>query len=184
MKDLELYMYEGELWCLYSDGRNERVTERSTELISQLLDEISELYPEAYEDLSGWFAKSSRNVPYYRYLIASQFCRCNFGKLDSARKDIDRRWNFNFERVECPLRGRCTHENRVCNPMFNSRMSEAEARVMKMVYEGYGNDEIAESLYLSPHTVKNHIKRVYLKLGIHEKAEFIRYAKDNNLFKD
>jgi len=30
--------------------------------------------------------------------------------------------------------------------------------------------------------VKNHIKSVYRKLGIHEKSEFIRYANKNNLF--
>ena len=46
------------------------------------------------------------------------------------------------------------------------------------------NDEIADRLYLSPHTVKNHIKSVYIKLNIHEKSEFIQYAHKNNLFKD
>ena len=55
---------------------------------------------------------------------------------------------------------------------------------IKVVYEGISNDEIAERLYISPHTVKNHIKSVYLKLGIHEKSEFIQYAHNNNLFND
>ena len=57
-------------------------------------------------------------------------------------------------------------------------------RVMKLVYDGKSNDDIADSLYLSPHTVKNHIKSVYRKLCIHEKSEFIRYAHNNNLFND
>ena len=55
---------------------------------------------------------------------------------------------------------------------------------MQLVYEGFNNEDIAERLYLSPHTVKNHIKSVYLKLDIHEKSEFIQYAHKNNLFKD
>jgi hypothetical protein len=57
-------------------------------------------------------------------------------------------------------------------------------RVMQLVYEGFNNEDIAERLYLSPHTVKNHIKSVYLKLDIHEKSEFIQYAHKNNLFKE
>lgn len=55
---------------------------------------------------------------------------------------------------------------------------------MKLVYDGKSNDDIADSLYLSPHTVKNHIKSVYRKLCIHEKSEFIQYAHNNNLFND
>ena len=53
---------------------------------------------------------------------------------------------------------------------------------MKLVYKGVSKAEIAEQLYISPYTVKNHIKSVYLKLGIHEKAEFIQYANNHNLF--
>ena len=80
------------------------------------------------------------------------------------------------------MRGECKLESIVCFPKFNTRLSEAELRVMHLVYDGVGNDEIAERLYLSPHTVKNHIKSVYAKLGIHEKSEFIRYANKNDLF--
>lgn len=184
MKDLEFYIFEDELWCMFPDGRNEQITERSTDIIKKVLDRIRECYPEAYAELMKWYQKSSMNVPYFQYLMVNRFCRCNFGKLDTTQKDIDNATNFNFERVSCPLRGECPYENKVCNPRFNSRLSDAELRVMKLVYNGYSNDEVADTLYLSPHTVKNHIKSVYLKLGIHEKAEFIRYANNNNLFKD
>lgn len=183
MRDLEFYIYEDELWCI-SDGKNEQVTERNVELVKYMLCEIREFFPDAYKDLSKWFQKSAQNVPYFQYLIVDQFCRCNFGKLDSTKKDIDRKGHFNFERINCPMRGRCLHENKVCNPTFNTRISDAEMRVMKMIYDGCNNEEIADKLYLSPHTVKNHVKSVYIKLGIHEKSEFIQYAHKNNLFKD
>lgn len=42
--------------------------------------------------------------------------------------------------------------------------------------------EIAGMLYLSPETVNNHIRNIYYKLGVHDKAEFIRYANDNSIF--
>lgn len=184
MRDLEFYIYEDELWCMFSDGKNKQVTEHDIELIKDMLCKIREFYPEAYKDLTKWFQKSSQNVPYFQYLIVDQFCRCNFGKLDSTTKDVDRKGLFNFEKGYCPMNGRCPHANIVCNPKFNSRISDAEMRVMKMIYEGCSNDEIADKLYLSPHTVKNHIKSVYIKLGIHEKSEFIQYAHSHNLFKD
>lgn len=184
MRDLEFYIYEDELWCMFSDGKNEQVTEHNIELIKEMLCKIREFYPEAYKDLTKWFQKSAQNVPYFQYLIVDQFCRCNFGKLDSTTKDVDGKGTFNFEKGYCPIYGRCPHANIVCNPKFNSRISDAEMRVMKMIYEGCNNEEVADKLYLSPHTVKNHIKSVYVKLGIHEKSEFIQYAHKNNLFKD
>ena len=61
-------------------------------------------------------------------------------------------------------------------------MSVAELRVMKLVYEGLGKDEISERLFISPNTIKNHVRSVYAKLGIHEKSEFVKYVKENDLF--
>ena len=116
--------------------------------------------------------------------MVRRFCKCNFGELDNTSRDIDKNGGFNFERVKCPMRGECKYEGIICCPQFYSHISNAEMRVMQMVYQGANNEEIADKLYLSPHTVKNHIKSVYIKLDIHEKSEFIQYAHKNNLFKD
>lgn len=184
MKDLEFYIYENELWCMFPDGCNERVTESHTKLVRSILDRIREHYPDAYKALTECYRKSSQNVPYFQFLMANRFCRCNFGNLDRTKNDIDSKGMFNFERVPCPLRGECKYDGVICCPKFSSKLSDAELRVMKLVYEGHSNDEIADKLYLSPHTVKNHIKSVYIKLKVHEKSEFIDYAHRNNLFKD
>ncbi len=181
MEQLEFYIYESELWCKYADGRNEVVTENDTNLIESLLGMIREHYPVAYKALEKEYQKSAANVPYYQYLIIRRFSKCNFGKLDTTKLDVAS-GRFNFEKVDCPMRGECKLEGVVCFPKFNTRLSEAELRVMRLVYDGVGNEEIAERLYLSPHTIKNHIKSVYAKLGIHEKSEFIRYANKNDLF--
>lgn len=182
MGGLEFYIFEDELWCKSDDGRNLIVDESQTELIKSILDEIREYYPIAYNALSREYQKSALNVPYYQYLIVRRFCKCNFGKLDGTKYDISRIGKFNFEKVECPLRGECRFEGVICSPKFNSKLSDAELRVMKLVYQGVGKNEIAEQLYLSPNTIKNHIKSVYMKLGIHEKSDFLRYANDNNMF--
>lgn len=182
MGGLEFYIFEGELWVKSDDGKNQVVDESQTELIKSVLEEIRECYPAAYKALTKEYQKSALNVPYYQFLIVRRFCKCNFGKLDWTKPDVDKDGRFNFEKVECPLRGECKYEGVVCTPKFNSKLSEAELRVMKLVYHGVSKEEIAEQLYISPNTVKNHIKSVYLKLGIHEKAEFIRYVNNHNLF--
>lgn len=86
--------------------------------------------------------------------MARRFAKCNFGNLDSTVEDINNNGKVNFEHVQCPLRGECKYEDIICNPQFNSSLSDAEMRVMKLVYDGKSNDDIADSLYLSPHTVK------------------------------
>lgn len=182
MGGLEFYIFNGELWCKSDDGENKIVDERQTEIIETVLGAIRECYPLAYKALAKEYEKSLLNASYYQYLIVRRFCKCNFGKLDGTKYDIDTSGRFNFEKVECPLRGECKNEGVICSPKFNSKLSDQELRVMKLIYHGESKEEVAERLYISPYTVKNHIKSVYLKLGIHEKSEFIQYANNNNLF--
>lgn len=178
---MEFYIYNDELWYITEDGENKKFSERDTSLISDILETIEEMYPDAYKALQEEYKRSSLNIRYYQYLMVRRFCRCNFGELDSTKADI-RGGAFNFERVSCPLRGECKHDGVICCPRFNSKLSEAELRVMRLIYAGMTIEEVATNLYLSPHTVKNHIKATYTKLGIHEKAEFVKYANSNNLF--
>lgn len=176
----EFYIYNNELWCMTAES-NRVVTEQDTELISMMIERIREQYPEAYQALEKAYAKSRMNVPYFQFKIVNRFCRCNFGELDCTKEDITNE-GFNFEKVTCPMRGECALEGIVCMPKFNTKISDGEMRVMRLVYEGLDIPTIAEQLYLSPNTIKNHIKSVYRKLGIHEKADFIRYANTNKLF--
>ena len=184
MKNLEFYIFESDLWCMFPDGRNERVTEKSLDIIHEILNIIQEQYPDAYSALSECYSKSSFNVPHFQFLMVKRFCKCNFGNLDNSQKDVNGFSGFNFEHVQCPLRGECKYEGRICGAKFNTKLSDAELRVMRLFYMNCSVDEIADTLYLSPNTVKNHIKSTYRKLGIHEKAEFMTYAHNNNIFSD
>ena len=97
--------------------------------------------------------------------------------------DVDENWNFKFEFVGCPLRGECDGFKKICEPKFNSTLSDSQLRVMELCYYGKKDEEIAETLFISSHTVKNHRKNVFRKLSIHSMAEFMRYANEKNLFK-
>lgn len=181
MKEIEFYIFNKELWYI-SDGENKVVSEHDTELIGMMLQKIMQLYPEAYKALSNEYKKSALNVPYYQYLMVRRFCKCNFGNLDNTKSDIDLQGNFNFECVSCPLRGECINEGVICKPKLDTRLSDAEMRVMKLLYEGNSPADTASTLYLSPETVKSHYKSVYRKLGIGSLAEFIKHADKYHLF--
>ncbi len=182
MNGLEFFTIDSEVWYITNDGRNERLDETKEDVIAMIIERMMDCYPDAYKALSENYQKSAVNVPYYRFLIAKRFCKCNFGRLDTKETDCGSDAKFCFEKVECPLRGECRFEGIICMPKFNTQLSKKELQVMQLVYEGLSNDEIAEYLYLSPFTIKNHIKSVYQKLGIHEKSEFIQYANKNNVF--
>ena len=185
MGGLEFYTFEDELWCKTDDGENFVVDETRKELVSYIINNVRERYPEAYKALTKHYQKSAMNVSWYQFLMARRFCKCNFGCLDATTKDVDdirRDGVFHFEKVHCPLRGECLLEGIVCNPKFDGTLSRQEQRVMKLLYEGRTKDEISSELYISPGTVKLHIKSAYLKLGVHSEAEFVRYAKEHNLF--
>jgi DNA-binding CsgD family transcriptional regulator len=114
--------------------------------------------------------------------MARRLIKCNFGGYDNVL-DIDHLGRMNFEFVGCPLRGECKYDQLICSPKFNTKLSQRELEVMKMLYEGQPDELVSEQLFISINTVNNHRKNSFKKLEIHSMADFIRYAKDNNLFK-
>ena len=55
-------------------------------------------------------------------------------------------------------------------------LSRREVRLLKMVGEGYGNEEIADRLKLAPATVRNGVARIRSKLGMDSRNKLISYA--------
>jgi len=60
-----------------------------------------------------------------------------------------------------------------CEPVA---ISERELEVIKLIAEGYTNNEIAVKLFLSPHTVNTHRKNIMHKLGLNNTAAIVLYA--------
>lgn len=52
-----------------------------------------------------------------------------------------------------------------------SALTRREAEVADLIASGYSNGDIAKKLYLSEHTVKDHAKHIYAKLGVHSRFE-------------
>jgi len=55
-------------------------------------------------------------------------------------------------------------------------LSKREEEVVRLVAEGLSNHDIAQQLHLSDHTVKNHLFRIYEKLGISNRVELVLYT--------
>lgn len=178
----EFYNFESEVW-FRRDGKAEQLTEDREDVVSELSGIVKTFYPQAYDALCREYGKLAVNPKYYRFKIAERFCKCNFGSIDNV-SDIDEFGRFHFERVSCPLRGECRLEGVVCSPKFDSKITDAEMRVMRLVAAGFKSEAIADRLYLSVFTVRNHIRNVLCRLGLHDRAEFVDYAHRNNLFKD
>jgi DNA-binding NarL/FixJ family response regulator len=55
-------------------------------------------------------------------------------------------------------------------------LSEREREVLDLIADGRTNREIAATLYLSPHTVKEHTSALYRKLGARNRTEAVQRA--------
>lgn len=158
-------------------------TQKDTELIKELLDRSETFYPEQSEALKKEYAKSSTNKMYYDFLRARRIINCCFGEND-RQPDIDENGNVHFEMVKCPRIAECKYFKIICQPKFDSSLTERELEVMKAYFNHVTTERIAEKLFISIHTVNNHRRNSLQKLGLHSLEAFIDYAHKNNLFKD
>jgi DNA-binding NarL/FixJ family response regulator len=65
---------------------------------------------------------------------------------------------------------------KVTNVMGDSLLSQREEQVLHLLADGLSNRELAKTLKLSEHTVKNHLFRIFDKLGVSSRMEAVLYA--------
>jgi ATP/maltotriose-dependent transcriptional regulator MalT len=56
-----------------------------------------------------------------------------------------------------------------------------ERDILAMISQGFSNKRIAQTIKISPETVKSHVKRIFLKLGVSSRAEAVSRAGIFNL---
>lgn len=62
-----------------------------------------------------------------------------------------------------------------------SELTEREREVLALVARGYTNKQIAESLYVSEKTARNHVSHILEKLGLARRSEAAAYAVEHKL---
>jgi len=60
-------------------------------------------------------------------------------------------------------------------------LTDREAEILGLIAQGLNNPEIAARLFVTTHTVKSHINRIFAKTGSRDRPAAIRYAHQNGL---
>jgi DNA-binding NarL/FixJ family response regulator len=60
-------------------------------------------------------------------------------------------------------------------------LTNREREVVALVAHGLSNDEIAETMVLSPATAKTHVSRAMIKLGARDRAQLVVFAYQTGL---
>jgi len=61
------------------------------------------------------------------------------------------------------------------------KISNREEEIIKLIAQGFNNNEISDKLFISIETIKTHKKNIRIKLEVETTAEIIDYAKKNFL---
>src|SRR5271157_1698567 len=66
--------------------------------------------------------------------------------------------------------------SRIVNAVGIPLLTPRQEQIVRMAVEGLPNGEISASLHISAHTVRNHLFRIYEKLGVSNRVELILYT--------
>ena len=114
-------------------------------------------------------------------LLAAEIPNARFVQLDSKNHVLlehESAWQ-RFKDEVLQFTGVQSNENRQA-PVFDV-LSPREREVLSRVAEGLTNSQIAEKLFISEKTVRNHITHIFAKLEVGSRAQAIVLAKNNRL---
>lgn len=105
--------------------------------------------------------------------IKEQCVKCLFSNLDGT-PDLTDDGVLTPEYVECANRGSCKWEGVGClsKKPCQFGLSQREQEIADLA--DLTNDEIAERLFLSKHTVSTHLQNVQRKVGVRNKKQLIK----------
>ena len=64
------------------------------------------------------------------------------------------------------------------------RLTRRETDVLSLLVKGHSNKEMAEAMFISEKTVKNHLTSIFRKLGVKDRTQAAVYALKNNIIND
>ena len=78
---------------------------------------------------------------------------------------------------------RLINSNVLLESIYNKyNISEREKEIIQLIIDGKGNNKIKEELFISYHTVKNHLSNIYRKLNVKNRHELVHlFMKSRNM---
>lgn len=61
------------------------------------------------------------------------------------------------------------------------RLTRREIEILQYIVDAYSESEIAEKLFLSPHTIRTHVKNIYRKLEVNSRVNAVKLVMDKRL---
>ncbi|CAN5413025.1 hypothetical protein BH09BAC6_BH09BAC6_07290 [soil metagenome] len=62
--------------------------------------------------------------------------------------------------------------------LIKAGMSKREAEILLLINDGLSNQQIADKLFLSEHTIKKHISNIFQKLKVERRTEAVKKAQE------
>lgn len=122
------------------------------------------------EDIVSFFRSGARGLLCGSHADVSMLIKCidcvNMGQIWASADQLDQL----VKSLSLP------RSLSVINVVGDSLLSHREEEVLQLLAEGNSNREIAMALKLSEHTVKNHIFRLFDKLGVSNRTEAVMCA--------
>lgn len=123
---------------------------------AQLAEEMGRIRPDMpIVMMTGYAAESCSSIPGITKVIEKPF---GVAELAATLREV----------MATPLAKHELNEDALAN------LSEREREVASAFFRGQDRDEISAALYISAHTVQNHFKSIFRKLGVHSKVELLR----------
>ncbi len=72
-------------------------------------------------------------------------------------------------------------KNKITDDSSKISLSIRERKVLKLAALGLDNPDIGKILYISPHTVKAHLKKTFRKLDVSNRTEAVYIAVKNHI---
>lgn len=114
----------------------------------------------------GFRDKRSNTNVLYAFLNSHLMYETQTSALSAIMPHLDAA----LRRIECLPEN---NESKVDIAPIHSLISERESAVLNLVIKGETNTVIAEHLYISVNTVKNHLKNIYKKMGVSSRAQAV-----------
>ena len=67
-------------------------------------------------------------------------------------------------------------------PEWLAALTEKERQALRLLSQGYNNEEIAAEMHLGRQTVKNYVHEIYEKIGVRDRMQAMRLCIELKLF--